>query len=63
MGFGSSPKLPPPAPVPEREDPAIAEAARRQRLAEKRRRGVRSTLLTGGLGDTADPNVRRPSLG
>jgi hypothetical protein len=63
--FGGAPKTPalppPPPPPPTREDPAIAEAARKQRLAEKQRKGRASLNITGGEGVMGDPaSVDRP---
>ena len=59
---GFSPKAPslPPAPPPPplradpvkeiQEDPQVAEAKKKQRLADKQRRGRRATILTSGQG-------------
>ena len=56
-----APRIPPPPPIPEPDD---GEHDRRERLlAEKRRRGVRSTILTGALGVLDDAQVNRPTLG
>lgn len=69
MGFVSSllggkpPAPPPPVPMPTREDPAIAESKQRQRMSEIARKGRASTILTGGLGDTSEPETKRPTLG
>ena len=50
FGF-SKPKAPAPLPpFPTREDPAIAEARRRQISLEKRRKGRRASILTSGSG-------------
>lgn len=54
------PKSPPPP--PEREDPAVAEARRKQLQAEQRRLGRQSTILTSGQGLAGDPNVSRATL-
>lgn len=62
----SSPKMPAPAPVappPTREDPAIEEAKRKQRMIEGQRRGRAATIVTGGLGDTGEAEIKRPTLG
>ena len=60
-GFGGAPAPPPPPPPPPtREDPAIAEAKERQRLAEKRRRGRRATFFTGDQSGLGDSTVSRP---
>ena len=58
------PKIPPPlipTPPPEREDPEISAARKKQRATELRRKGRRSTILTSGRGIT-DPlgTVSRP---
>ena len=58
-----SPAPPPPAPpLPDPGDKEIAEARRKRRLAEQQRAGRTSTILTGGLGDTASAPVQRPKL-
>jgi len=50
-GLSSSPELPPPPPPPPtREDPEVVASKERQRLSELRRKGRRSTVLTGGQG-------------
>jgi hypothetical protein len=48
MGFGSksSPSVPPPTPIPTREDPSVANAQNRQRMADAQRRGRRAAILT-----------------
>jgi hypothetical protein len=38
-------------------------AKMRQRLAEAMRRGRSATIVTGGLGDTSEANIARPTLG
>ena len=53
---------PPPPPPPEPDDPVIDEARRRERLARRRRSGLRSTILTSGLGDTSPQPDRRNRL-
>lgn len=63
--FLSPPKPPtptPPPPLPTREDPAVAEAARRERLAAAQRRGRRATLITGGQGAEGEAPVERKTL-
>lgn len=63
-GFGSSaPAAPAPLPpLPDREDPAVLEAREKLRLSEKRRRGRRASILTGGSGlDDELGFVYRPS--
>ena len=61
--FGGAKKLAPLPPLPTREDPSIAEAREKLRLSEKKRKGIGSTILTGGLGDTTEALVTRPTLG
>lgn len=41
------PQVPPPPAPPERDDPAVIQARRQQRLSELRRRGRRATLVSG----------------
>lgn len=61
-GFGGGPSAPPPLPpVPTREDPAIAEAKERLRLAERRRSGRRASNLTGSQETLGNSVVARPS--
>jgi len=58
----SPPAPPPPPPMPAVDD---AEARRRremERQALLRRRGMRASILTGGLGDTRPAPVDRPAL-
>lgn len=63
MGKGPKPpKVDPPPPVPQVTDPAVEDAARRARQAEGKRKGRRSTLLTGGQGVTEDANVAKKTL-
>ncbi len=63
-GFGGSPPKPSipaaPAPLPERDDPAIAEAKEKTRQAELRRKGRQATILTSGRGVTSDATIERP---
>lgn len=61
-GFGGAPSPPPaPAPVPTVEDPAIAEAKKKQRTSELQRRGRRASILTSGKGVEGDLGaVNRP---
>jgi len=56
------PTPPPPPPLPEIDDPAVKEAQRRERLAAARRRGRRSTILTGGRGAEGETLVGRPPV-
>ncbi len=54
--------LPPPPPPPvTREDPAIAEAARRTRQAEQRRSGRRAAVLIGE--SSGEAPLGRPEAG
>ena len=66
MGSMFSPPKPkpvtPPPPPPEADDPAIEDARWREREAAKRRKGRQATILTGGLGDTSQPQVQQPKL-
>ena len=58
----SPPVPPPPPPLPSLDD---AEARRRremERQAMLRRRGMRASILTSGLGDTSPTPVERPAL-
>ena len=55
----SSPKIPKPPSV---EDPAIAEARRREMEAEKARKGRSSTILTGPGGLSGDTLAPSPTL-
>ena len=48
--------------VPRRSDDEVAAAARRQREAERNRRGRTSTILTGPGGLEEDVLVQRPQL-
>jgi len=59
----ASPKIPALAPLPTREDPAIAAAKEKRRLAEGRRKGIAGSNVTGGLGVPGDAPVSRPKLG
>lgn len=45
------PKPPPPVAMPDFEDPAILEKARRRKLEAASRSGRASTMLTGGTDD------------
>lgn len=47
-GGGDSPE--PLKPLPQREDPSVIESREKLRLSEKRRKGRRATILTGGRG-------------
>ena len=63
LGLFSKPKIPPlPAPPkqPSRDDPSIEEARKAQRLADLRRKGRKSTIITGGAGLTTDAPLSQP---
>ena len=71
MGSLFSPKMPPLPPVQPLPDPPKSEmsAEDKERIAaeqaaiERRRRGRKSTILTGtGLSDIADENVEKKTL-
>lgn len=61
--FPAAPAPPPaPEPPPARDDPevnAVADDVRKRRLAAK---GRQSTILSGGLGDTAEASVGTKTL-
>ena len=62
-GFGGSPQLPPPPPpIPTREDPAIAAAREKERLAALRRSGRRATNITGLNDQLGSARVVQPEL-
>ena len=60
-GFSpSAPALPPaPPPPPKIDDPAIAAAAHKQRLADLQRKGRTSMIIAGDI--EADPLLSQPS--
>lgn len=63
--FGGAPKQAAPtplAPLPTRADPEIAAAKKRQKTADKLRKGRRSSILTssGGVDDLLGTQVSRP---
>ena len=72
MGFLKPPKIPTPPPlempkvddVPEAEDPElVAEQEAEQRAKERKRKGRRSTILTGtGLNEIEDQNINKKTL-
>ena len=62
FGF-DEPKLPPVEKVVTRDDPAIAKRREETRLADKKRRGRKFNVLTGGQGVTGPAPVVRPALG
>jgi len=54
LGFGGSPSLPvQPPPPPTRDDPAIAEANKKLRASELRRKGRASFIIAGKRGGAA----------
>ena len=54
-----APALPPPSKRPPKiDDPAIAAAAKKQRLAELQRKGRASMIIAGGLTD--EPRLSQP---
>tara|TARA_R110000744_G_scaffold147526_5_gene260476 strand:+ start:5348 stop:5575 length:228 start_codon:yes stop_codon:yes gene_type:complete len=60
--FPATPLPEPPEPPPARDDPevnAVANDVRKRRLAAK---GRQSTILSGGLGDTAEASVGTKTL-
>ena len=61
-GFSrSTPALPPaPPPPPKRDDPAIAEARKKLRASELRRKGRRSMVVTGGEGVLGEAPLIQP---
>ena len=64
-GIFSSPSLPAPPPTPAaptREDPAVADARRKEQQLATKAKGRRSTLLTGGEGDSSDANLAKKTL-
>jgi hypothetical protein len=56
-----APAAPPPLPAPI-VDPAEQRRKEEERQAELRRRGMRGSILTSGLGDTRQTPVQRPNL-
>jgi hypothetical protein len=71
MGFLFSapkmPALPPVAPAPEPPTPEISQAdkevvAAEQTAIERKRKGRKSTILTGPLGDISDAEIQKKTL-
>ena len=68
MGSLFSPKMPPPPPVqPLPEPPEVSEEekariAQEQRDMERRRKGRRSTILTGPLGVEEEATIQKKTL-
>ena len=60
-GFGGAPAMPPPPPPPTRDDPAIAEAKKKLRLAEAQRRGRQASILTPPEDELGAVNTDRPT--
>ncbi len=59
----SPPAPPPPPPAsPTVADPSVQQRKEEERQARLRRMGMRSAILTGGLGDTRSAPVDRPTL-
>lgn len=56
--MGGGPDLPPQQPVPKLTDPAVQEAIKKEAELAQRRKGRRSTMLTGGMGLTTDDEKR-----
>ena len=68
MGSLFSPKMPPPPPVqplpepPEVSDEEKARIAQEQAAIERKRKGRRSTILTGPLGVEEEATVEKKTL-
>ena len=70
MGSLFSPKMPPLPPVQPAPTPPSAELSQEekdriaadQRAMERKRKGRRSTILTGPLGDTEEAEVQKKTL-
>lgn len=60
FGGPSMPPVQAPVAPPEREDPSVQEAARRQRTASALARGRGATILTSELGVTGRGSAQRP---
>ena len=60
-GFSAkAPVLPPTPPPVKRDDPAIGAAKSKLRASELRRKGRRSTIISGGAGVTGDAPLSQP---
>ena len=63
---GGAPQIPempaPPAPAPQKEAPDQYNRMREQQRRDRMRRGLASTIRTGGMGDTTLANLSAPSL-
>ena len=68
MGSLFSPKMPaPPAPPPIPETPTVSDEekaaiAAEQAAVERKRKGRKSTILTGPLGDVSDAEIEKKTL-
>ena len=62
LGLLSTPKIsiPKPPKQPNRDDPSIEAARKAQRAADLRRKGRKSTIITGGAGLTSDAPLSQP---
>jgi hypothetical protein len=66
MGFfggGGSPAIQPAPPVPTREDPAIAEAKKKARLAEQKRKGRAAAIIAPREDRLGAAPLERPAAG
>jgi hypothetical protein len=64
MSFGGSPtpRVEPTPPVPEKNDPALEEARRKELETDRKAKGRAATLLTGGAGATGVASIAKPTL-
>jgi hypothetical protein len=58
-GFGGVPSMPPPPPPPTRDDPAIADAKKKLRMAERQRQGRRASILAPPEDELGTPPLDR----
>lgn len=65
MPFLSSkpPSLPPPVPIPTRDDPAVLASRKKLRFAQQRRKGRGALSIRGGRGVTTDSPLSQPTAG
>ena len=65
-GGGGAPQIPDmpemPAPAPQKEATDQYNRMREQQRRDRMRRGLASTIRTGGMGDTTLANLSAPSL-
>lgn len=62
--FPKTPSMPPPPPDTSAADAEkAAEAKRKLNLEMARRQGRASTIVSGALGDTTEPAIRKATLG